>query len=353
LIDRELHLVVPGPLEQRTGGYIYDAQMMSALRGRGWTVGVHTLTGRFPGPDEEAARSLERTLGGLPEYAAVIIDGLAMGAFPDLVARHAGRLRLLALVHHPLCDETGLEPERRRMLDRLERQALAHCRGIIVSSPFTVRRLQGWLPPGIRIVEVIPGTESAPRSRGPEPGHPPRLLCVGAVVPRKGQDVLVRALQPLLGREWECVVVGSLERDAAFATKVRRLVQENRLEDRVRLLGECAAPTLAELYDSSSAFVLPSWYEGYGMAFTEAMAHGLPVVASTGGAIPDTVPASAGIRVPPGVVSEWTLALARILDDPGFRYALSEGAWLHARSLPDWEIAGDRFQDALNVLLHA
>jgi glycosyltransferase involved in cell wall biosynthesis len=346
-----LHLIVPGALEQRTGGYIYDARMVSGLRRRGWTVAVHGLNGRFPGPDREAERSLEGVLAELPDRDPVLIDGLALGALPDPVTRHAKRLQLLALVHHPLCDETGLEPERRVQLRELERQALAACRGIIVSSRFTVRRLQEWLPAGIRIVEVMPGTESVPRAHGPAPGQPLRLLCVGSVVPRKGQDLLVRALKPLVGRDWECVIAGSLERAPGFAAQVRRQMHWAGLEDRVRLIGECDAPTLTSLYTSSSVFVLPSWYEGYGMAFAEAMAYGLPVIATTGGAIPDTVPASAGLLVNPGAVPELTAALEQMLDEPTLRESLSQRAWEHAQSLPDWDSAADHFQDALDVLI--
>jgi glycosyltransferase involved in cell wall biosynthesis len=350
LSRRILHLVVPGTLEQRTGGYIYDARMMSGLRDRGWTIEVHSLAGRFPGPDDEAEQSLDGVLARLPDQALVLIDGLALGALPDPAARHAKRLRLLALVHHPLCDETGLEPERSTQLRQLEQRALAACRGIIVSSRFTVRRLQPWLSTDTRILEVLPGTEPAPRAHGPAPGQPPRLLCVGSVVPRKGQDLLLRALEPLIERDWECVIAGSLERDPGFADEVRRQVRGAGFEDRVRLIGECDAPTLAGLYASSSVFVLPSWYEGYGMAFAEAMAHGLPVIATTGGAVPDTVPASAGLLVKPGAVPELTAALARMLDDPTLRESLSQGAWEHAQTLPDWGAAAEHFQDALDAL---
>ncbi len=348
---RILHLLVPGTLEQRTGGYIYDACMVSGLRRRGWTVEVHNLSGRFPGPDQEAERALESALAAVPDQTPVLIDGLALGALPGPVTRHAKRLHLLALVHHPLCDETGLDPQRSLQLRQLEQRALAACRGIIVSSRFTVRRLQAWLPDEIRILEVMPGTESVPRAHGPAPGQPPRLLCVGSIVPRKGQDLLLRALEPLIERDWECVIAGSLERDPGFAAELRRQMHLAGLEDRVRLIGECDAPTLAGLYRSSRVFVLPSWYEGYGMAFAEAMAHGLPVIATTGGAIPDTVPASAGLLVSPGLIPELTAAVARMLDEPLLWESLSQGAWQHARSLPDWDAAAGHFEDALNVLI--
>jgi len=130
-------------------------------------------------------------------------------------------------------------------------------------------------------------------------------------------------------------------------------VRRTLLDGRVRFEGECSQDALEALYRSSSLFVLPSWYEGYGMAFAEAMAHGLPVLATTGGAIPDTVPASAGLLVEPGDVEALGDALARLLDEPGLRGSLAQGAWDHAQSLPDWRTAGHRFQNALETLAAA
>jgi glycosyltransferase involved in cell wall biosynthesis len=346
-------MVIPGALEQLTGGYIYDARMVAELRRCVWKVAVHSLTGRFPGPDAEAERSLESVLSGLPDGATVVIDGLALGGLPVPAERHGPKLRLVALVHHPLCDETGLSTSRSAQLEALEGRALAACRGVIVSSAFTAQRLRTRFPAARPIVEVIPGTAPAARAQGPGPGHPPRLLCVGSVVPRKGQDLLVQALARLRDRPWECLIAGSLERDAAYARAVREAVRRALLDERVRFEGECSQDVLEALYGSSSLFVLPSWYEGYGMAFSEAMAHGLPVLATTGGAIPDTVPASAGLLVAPGDVEALGDALARLLDEPALRGSLAQGAWNHAQSLPDWPAAGSRFQRALEILAAA
>ena len=188
-----LHLVVPGPLDQQTGGYIYDARMAAGLRRRGWRVEVHSLEGRFPDADAAARASLAGVLGGLGDGSRVLVDGLALGGLPEPVAAHRGRLRILALVHHPVSDETGLPAEVCARLADRERRALAAVAGVIVTSSFTARGLGRFGVDAVRVQVARPGTDPAPPAAGPEPGEPPQLLSVASVVPRKGHDVLVRA----------------------------------------------------------------------------------------------------------------------------------------------------------------
>ncbi|AHE98220.1 glycosyl transferase [Thioalkalivibrio paradoxus ARh 1] len=342
-----MHLVVPGRLDQRTGGYLYDARMADGLRALGWHIVVHSLGGRFPGPDPEAEQALSRLLAALPDRARVLIDGLALGGLPDPLAAHASRLQPIALVHHPLRDETGLSAARAAALEALERRALAHCRGVIVTSPHTARRLRDWIPDRIGIRCVLPGTATAITAAAPDPAAPPRILCVGAVTPRKGQDLLVRALATLRSIPWHCVIAGSLARHPNHVRQVREQIRTAGIADRVQLAGECTSARLNHLYRSSQLFALPSWHEGYGMAFAEAMAHGLPVIGTRAGAIPDTVPRQAGILVAPGDIEALIQALARLLQDPAARARLGQAGRHHARTLADWPAAAQQLASAV------
>jgi glycosyltransferase involved in cell wall biosynthesis len=350
LTDPELHLVVPGPLDQRTGGYIYDRRIVEGLRAVGRPVRVHPLPGCFPGPEAEAEQALEATVSDLPDGSLVVIDGLALGGLPGPAVRHADRLALLGLVHHPVSEETGLSVQRANELEALERIALQSCRGIIVTSQFTADRLREWLQPCPLLRVVTPGIDGVAAERPEKSTAVPRLLCVGSLVPRKGQDLLVQALAQLRDRSWHCLLAGSEARDIPFATQLRSGIGRLGLGARVEILGECTESVVEELYATADVFVLPAWYEGYGMAFTEAMSHGLPVIATTGGAIPFTVPATAGLLVTPGDVDALTKALARLLDDSRLRAVLARGAWDYARSLPTWEQVCARFAGAATEL---
>ena len=356
-----LHLVVPGPLEQRTGGYLYDARMAKGLRRRGWRVTVHSLGGRFPDADETARASMTAALAAMPDGATALVDGLALGGLPEPVAAECRRLRILALVHHPLSEETGLPPEVRDGLADSERRALAATDGVIVTSGFTARGLRRFGVDAGRVRVVEPGTDPAPpASAGSAAAAPPRLLSVGAVVPRKGHDVLVRALARIAHLPWECDCAGSLERDPGHAARVLADVDSRGLADRVRFAGECDEAALAALYAGSAVFVLASHYEGYGMVLAEALAHGLPIVSTTGGAIPETVPAEAAVLVPPGDDAALAAALAPLLACPDReaggqsgaqrRAVLAAAARRHADALPDWDAAAAAFADALTAL---
>ncbi len=346
----ELHLVVPGPLDQRTGGYLYDARMAAGLAKLGWTVEVHSLDGAFPEGDERAEASLTATLAAIPDRARVLIDGLGMGALPGPVHAHAGRLRLLGLVHHQLADETGLPEKERTRLGALEREALAACAGVIVTSTFTCERLIEYGVPRALLRAVPPGTQPVRPAAGPGTGQPPLLLCVATVIPRKGHDVLVRALERIQAMPWSCSCAGSLDSAPEYARAVLAQVRTAGLEGRIDFPGECGELLLEELYHGTSLFVLPSHYEGYGMAYAEALVRGLPVVGTTGGAVPHTVPARASILVPPGDDAALAEALGHLLAGSAGaarRARLAFAARQHALELPGWDRAVDVFARAL------
>ena len=350
----ELHLVVPGPIDQRTGGYIYDARIVSGLRELGWSVVLHSVDGTFPGPDPVARSNLMSTLAAIPTGGRVVIDGLAMGALPEPVHAQAARLRVLSLVHHPLADETGLDADARDRFSELERDALTACAGVLVTSAFTARRLEQYGVKTERVRAVYPGTDRCRPAVGPGGDAPPALLCVGSVTPRKGHDVLVRALARLRHLPWTCVCAGSLASAPGYAEVVHRLIRDARLDDRVQLIGECDAGRLDALYHHASLFVLPSHYEGYGMALSDALARGLGVVSTTGGAIPHTVPRDAGALVRPGDDAALTEALRALLTEPGGaerRGALATAARRHAETLPRWDEAAACFAAAVRELI--
>lgn len=347
----ELHVVVPGLLDQLTGGYVYDAHMVAGLREFGWRVQVHSLAGSFPDPDEVASTAMNATIESLPDGSRVLIDGLAMGGMPAPIEAHGDRLRIVALVHHPLAEETGLAEAERRDFAERERRALRPCAGVIVSSEFSARGLEAYGVPAARVRAVLPGTEPARPAEGPGPGEPPVLICVASVTPRKGHDVLVGALEQVSDLPWTCLCVGSLERDRGHADSVLTRVSDAGLADRIAFIGERDPGDLGALYHGASVFVLASHYEGYGMALAEALARGLPVVSTTGGAIPFTVPADAGILVAPGDASAFASGLRTLLSsDSTACVEMAAAARRHAEGLPSWSDAAEALAAAIDEL---
>lgn len=348
-----LHVLLPGTLGARTGGTIYDARMVAGLRQAGWSVIVHELAGRVPEADQRTRDALEGALAGIPDGARAIVDGLVAGDQPETLARHAGRLALLVLVHHPLADETGLPGPLRARLLQHERETLALADGVVVTSGFTARRVAELGVAADRVRVAVPGTDPVPPAAGPEPGAPPRLLCVGSLTERKGQDVLVRALERIGDLRWECALVGSTGRDPEFAARVRERIGAAGLGERIEIAGEVDEEALARQYARASVFVSAAWYEGYGMALAEALARGLPVVSTRGGAIAETVPEGAAALVEAGDERALAGALRELLEPangPARRGAMAAAAREHARQLPTWPEAAAGFAAAVLAL---
>ncbi|GHC17347.1 glycosyl transferase [Kushneria pakistanensis] len=350
---RRLVLIIAGRPDQLTGGYIYDRRIVEALREINIQVEVIGLDGRFPWPDDIARESLQRALGGCTDRSLVVVDGLAASAMPDVLEVHARRLTLVALIHHPLGDETGLDEGQRKTLLGLECQALQSAAGIIVTSRFTQRRLVELGVDETHISVVEPGI--TPVSIAPTDNDTPRLLCIATLIPRKGQHLLLEALADLKAHDWHCDLIGDDTRDERYTQKLRDLIVEHQLEQRVTLHGALAPEALETHWQQSDLFVLPSFYEGYGMVITEALAHGLPVITTTGGALADTLPASAGIHVPPDDAPALRNALRSLLfDDTATRsthyQTLRQGALEARRTLNDWPGAADDFLACLNRL---
>ena len=342
------HFLVPGDPDRRTGGTIYDRRMMAGLAAQGWQVQWHRLDATFPTPTAAALAEADAVLAALPDQALAIIDGLALGAMPEVAAAHRNRLRLIGLVHHPLALETGLDERQRQHLYTSERQALRQVRQVIVTSPNTARALADYQVPLARCAVILPGVDAAPLATGSN-NVELNLLCAASLTPRKGHAVLFRALAQLRDRPWRLRCAGSDAHDPATTAHLRALLKALALTNRIELLGELETAALDAAYQQADIFVLPSFYEGYGMVLAEALARGLPIISTTAGAIPDTVPAAAGWLVPPGDEAALAKALAGLMDEPGLREQLAAGARTVRRTLPDWPTVSAQFAQVLET----
>ena len=354
---KHIAFAIPGDIETPTGGYIYDRRIIEGLRDLGWQVDLVALGEGFPFPDHTTLTHAQRTLNAIAPGLAVLIDGLAFGVMPQIARQLALTHPLIALVHHPLALEAGLSVAQAAAFRRSEMDALSYASQVIVTSPATARTLiTEFGLPAAKVHVVLPGTD---RSKADFTGHSGqastaqvlRMLSVGSITRRKGFDVLMAALALLKDLPWQLTIAGDPTRDARASLQLDQDLDRFGLRDRVRLLGTVSSEVLDSLYQAADVFVLASRYEGYGMAFAEALAHGLPVVATTGGAIPETVPSTAGMLVEPGHVAQFADALRRIITDAKLRAALSEGAFQAAQCQPDWAQSSESFGAVLQSFL--
>ena len=354
---QELIFVYPGDLTSPTGGYAYDRRIIEGLERRGWQIQLISLGEGYPFINQTQSDYARSKLLSLTKGVPMVIDGLALGALPDLVPEISSRHPLIALIHHPLAFEYGLSDLEIKHLKQSETQALKNVAGVIANSPATARDLNqhyGINPERVHV--VLPGTDpirlQEPRlQRSADDCSPINLLSVGSIIPRKGFHDLIPALGSLIDLPWKLSIAGDISRNVKAYERLIMDIKYFHLEDRINVLGIVSNEELENLYAKADIFVLPSLFEGYGMVYAEAMAHGLPIIATSGGAIPDTVPEEAGLLVTPGDVSELTEALKILILDRSYRARLSIGALQTALIQPTWEDAIQNFETALNHLV--
>ncbi|WUB34865.1 glycosyltransferase family 4 protein [Streptomyces sp. NBC_00588] len=303
---RSVHFVMPGGVDDPaapSGGNAYDRRVSLDLPGFGWQVHKHAVAGQWPRPTAASRAELARTLRELPDGSVVLLDGIVACAAPEVVVPETDRLHLAVLVHLPLGDETGLEPALAAELDAKERDVLRAVPAVIATSDWAVRRLvshHGLAPERVHV--AAPGADIAPLASGTDGVS--RLLCVAAVTPRKGQHRLVQALAAAADLPWSCVCVGGLGHDPEYVAHLRQLIKEHGLQDRIELAGPRSGAELDASYAAADLMVLTSYAETYGMAVTEALARGIPVLATDVGGLPEAVGRAPdggvpGILVPP------------------------------------------------------
>lgn len=328
-------LLVPGPFDTVSGGYIYDRRLVEGLRALGHEMQVAELPGRHPLPDEAATAGARAALDALDGTWRLVIDGLGLPAFAPCL-EELERRRTVGLIHHPTALEHGNPGPVRDELRRIEATMFPRLARLVATSPLTARRLPGDFgadPDRIGVVE--PGTDPSPRSPG-SGGPGCAILSLATLIPRKGHDVLLRALATLPDLDWRLTIAGG-GRDPVHANGLRALAEELGIAQRVAFPGEVVAEAVEALWQGADLFALASHWEGYGMAVAEALARGLPVAVTSGGALAELVPVEAGVVSPPGDHVSLGKAMRRVIFDTDLRREMAQAAWEAGQKLPRWE----------------
>ena len=336
---RSVHVVVPEGIDdpaRPSGGNTYDRRLCHGLRRLGWTVHEHPVAGGWARRDPTALAALAGVVQQIPDRAVVLLDGLLASTAPAVLVPHAGRVHLVVLVHMPLGHRPADDPA--EYIRMREQAVLSAATAVVTTSVWSRRRLLGLyqLPPD-RVHVAEPGVDAADLATGTEAGG--ALLCVAAVIPEKGHDVLLDALHTVSDLSWQCVCVGRLDRDRAFVERMRG--HNAGMEDRVQFAGPRTGPELERSYAGADLMVLGSRAETYGMVITEALAHGLPVVVAEVGGVTEALGYGAdqirpGSLVPPDDPRALGVALRAWLTDAELRRRLRQAARARRESLPRW-----------------
>lgn len=340
-------LLIYGSLETISGGYLYDRMLVEHLCRAGDEVEVVSLPwrdyARHLGDNLSAAflRRLERL-----DVEALLQDELNHPSLFWLNWRLKGRLKypILSIVHHLRSRE--LRPAWQNHLYRqVERRYLRSVEGFIYNSHTTRREVEALLPaPRPHVVAYPAGDRFSPQVSAEEVAHravepgPLRLLFLGNVIPRKGLHTLLEAISRLPSGWCTLEVVGRLDVDQAYITRIRRQAAALGLLDRVHFAGLLEDAALAERLRTSHVLVVPSSYEGFGIVYLEAMGYGLPAIGGDAGAAGEIItPGENGFLVPPGEAAVLADCLKTLCSDRLHLMRMGQAALLRFRIHPTWE----------------
>ncbi len=341
-----ISLIVPAPFDAISGGYEYDRRIAGGLRELDHTVDIVELPGAFPLCDAVAQTAARDALNTLPAGTIPVIDGLALPAFQGLETALSAR-RAAGLIHHPVSLETGLDTSAQASRETAERglfAALAHTIGTSETTAETLATRFGLLAD--RIATVVPGTDDAPRCHG-SGAETVEILSIGTLIPRKGHDLLLRALARLWDLDWHLTIAGASDRDQVHAHGLMALTEELNLGPRVRFAGEVTGQNLKALWRGADIFALATHYEGYGMAIAEALKRGIPPVVTAGGAAGNLLTPDSGCVCPPGDRDQLSKSLRRLIFGDGLRAEMAEAAWRIGQTLPSWPQQSALFAQSL------
>jgi glycosyltransferase involved in cell wall biosynthesis len=348
-----VHVIAPEGFDdpgQPTGGNIYDRRVCAGLAEAGWDVLVTTVAPAWPSPDPGARADLARVVSAVPDGATVLIDGLIAAPAAEQLLPHTGRVRMTVLLHMPLATAPGTHHD--ASAERSERAVLRAAAGVIATSEWTRQQvLTRYAVPDHQIHVARPGADRVAAPARPVPGH---LICVGVLSHHKGQDLLVEALAALPERDWHCLLIGPLDRDPGFAGQLQARIARLGYGHRVRLSGVLTGAALSHAYTTADLLVAPSRSETYGMTVTEALAHGLPVIAAGAGGLPEALGFTAGGTrpgqlVPPGDPAALAAALGEWLGDGRHRDRLRAAARERQSTLGGWDRTTQEIASALTV----
>lgn len=330
-----------------SGGNRYDRQVCDGLRALGWVVRERRVSGRWPHPDRQARRSFADALREADPPGPLLIDGLLASGAPDLVAAAAPLRPVVVLVHLPFGRlDPGLRDGENRML--------ATVAGVVTTSDWTRRYLvahAGLDPARLRVVP--PGADRAPLTVPRAGGG--RLLCAAPLTRAKGHDVLAGALAELATSHpagWSCRCAGARDVDPEFAGLLRRRTSRAPHRALVQWAGPLDRGAMEDAYAATDLVVLPSRAETWGLVVTEALARGIPVLATDVGGIGEALGRAPdgtrpGLLVPAGDPRSLAAALRRWMDDASLRAHLRRAAAARRETLQGWDRTARRMAAVL------
>ncbi len=352
-------LIIYDSLDQVSGGYLYDRKLVEYLQSQGDEICLFSL------PRRNTLRHLGDNFS--PHFARQIITSSVDVLLQDEL-NHASLFLLnrksaiksafptLAIVHHLRCMEAR-QPWSQAMYRWIEKRYLNSVEGFIFNSSTTQQsvyqvaakaRTQPWVvarPAWNHLRARI--DEASIRTRALRAGAL-QLVFVGNLIPRKGLHTLLEALQLVQQEAWELSIIGGADADRRYAQRMAQKIQSMSQGKRIHLLGRLDQAALEKRLAQAHVLVVPSDYEGYGIVYLEAMAFGLPPIATTRGAAGEIITHEQdGFLLPVGDYKTLAQTISYLARERQHLARMGLAALHTAHRHPTWEESCQKIRDLL------
>lgn len=367
-------LLIYGSLATLSGGYLYDRKLVEHLRAAGDEVEIVSIPWRNYAAhltDNFSGELRRRLLKG--QWDVLLQDELNHPSLFLLNDWLKGRIRypIISIAHHLRSSE--LRPRWQNALyDLVERAYLRSVDGFVFNSETTREVVgervgkEGKVAPHVVAYPAADHIFSSPAEVGSRKVRvgPLKILFLGNVIPRKGLHTLIDALARVRGAKrgaWQLTVAGRLDVDAAYVRRLRLTTERRNTlagtgsaspRNNIVWLGRVSDEELQAQLAAHDVLAVPSSYEGFGIVYLEALAYGLPVIATTAGAAREIIThGREGFLVPPENPAALAQVLQTLIDNAELMPALRHAARQRFAAWPTWAQSMARVRQFLQTLV--
>ncbi len=340
-------LIIYGPLDFPSGGFVYDKRLLETLRKKKHHVEIISLPWEsYPrlilqNYDKEIFEKIEAA-----NLDLLLQDELNHPSLFLLNKRIKRELKLpiISIVHHLRISEFH-PPLLKKLYRAIEKRYINSVDGFIVNSKATQTSLFPLLEKNIPMLLAQPGgnrlkakaTKSVIKKRSFQKGAL-KILFLGAIIRRKSPHFIIEALSRLENTDFDVQFAGDKNVAPKYFQSIVSLTEKLKLGKSVQFLGQVNSAELMKLMKVSHLLVVPSSYEGYGIAYAEGMAQGLPAIGRNAGGASEIIKhGENGYLLSTGDLQELANLLLMLANDRNKLYQMSLAARESFDDLPKWE----------------
>ena len=344
-----IHFLISENAPFLSHGNVYSNRIAEGLKANGHQVSIYSLPEDFPFFSEQSLLQCKQIAEMIPRAEPVVIDNTIFGVIPEILQNLYKHNPVVALIHVTFTSDENLTAYQREMILDLERRAQPYALKFIASNTYASSALTREGTDKDKVITIIPGVDHFPL-KGNYPESPSALLSVADFVRPNGYVNMIKALTALKSKDWQLHCYGDLTLDADYIRELQVLIRRCELQNKIMLHPALSGKALSDAYLNSDLFIHPVNFEAYSKEAVDALAHGIPVVASSGGGNSQIIPAKMGKLFKPEVVYVLQTIIDELLDNPVLYKNLAGEASKYHKQAHSWEQSVNQFEEVISKL---